>query len=75
MRASRLMLKLAACAALATVLVGALAGRRGEWTAKERETLRSLSLASLGPLPADPSNRVADDARAAALGERLFSDT
>jgi cytochrome c peroxidase len=74
MRATRLMLKLAACATLATVLVAALAGRRDGWTAKERETLRSLSLASLGPLPADPSNRYADDARAAALGERLFSD-
>jgi len=74
MRATRLMLKLAACAALATVLVAALAGRREQWTAKEREMLKSLSLASLGPLPADPSNRFADDARAAALGERLFSD-
>jgi len=74
MRATRLMLKLAACAALATVLVAALAGRRDQWTAKEREMLKSLSLASLGPLPADPSNRFADDARAAALGERLFSD-
>ena len=74
MRATRLMLKLAACAALATVLVAALAGRRDQWTARERETLKSLSLASLGPLPADPSNRFADDARAAALGERLFSD-
>jgi cytochrome c peroxidase len=75
MRASRLMLKLAACAALATVLVGALAGRRGEWTAKERETLRSLSLASLGPLPADPSNRYGDDTLAARLGRQLFFDT
>jgi len=74
MCATRLMLKLTACAALATVLVAALAGRRDQWTAKEREVLKSLSLASLGPLPADPSNRFADDARAAALGERLFSD-
>src|SRR5215213_5218109 len=74
MPASRLLLKLAACAALATVLVAALAGRRERWSSEERETLRSLSLASLGPLPADPSNRVADDPRAAALGERLFSD-
>ncbi len=36
--------------------------------------LRSLSLSSLEPLAADPSNRFADDARAAALGERLFFD-
>ena len=75
MRASRLMLRIAGCAALATVLVAALAGRRDRWSAEERETLKSLSLASLGPLAADPSNRVADDARAAELGEQLFSDT
>ena len=75
MRASRLIMKLVFCAALATVLIAAIAGRRDRWTAEERETLRSLSLASLGPLPADPSNRFADDSGAAALGEKLFSDT
>jgi cytochrome c peroxidase len=69
------MLRIAGCAALATVLVAALAGRRDRWSAEERETLKSLSLASLGPLPTDPSNRVAEDARAAALGEKLFSDS
>src|SRR5919107_1319265 len=36
--------------------------------------LRSLSLASLAPLAADPSNRYADDPRAAALGRALFFD-
>ncbi|PYP77050.1 MAG: hypothetical protein DMD35_16570, partial [Gemmatimonadetes bacterium] len=75
MRASRLMLKIALCGALATVLVAALAGRRDRWTTEERETLRSLSLASLGPLPDDPSNKFANQAGAAALGEKLFSDT
>jgi cytochrome c peroxidase len=45
------------------------------WSAQERQTLRALSLASLGALPADPSNRYATDARAAALGEQLFFDT
>jgi cytochrome c peroxidase len=69
------MLKLAGCAALAVALVAALAGRRDRWSTEERETLKSLSLASLGPLAADPSNRFADDARAATLGEKLFSDT
>jgi cytochrome c peroxidase len=69
------MLRIAGCAALATVLVAALAGRRDRWSAEERETLKSLSLGSLGPLPSDPSNRVAEDARAVALGEKLFSDT
>lgn len=34
-----------------------------------------LSLEALEPVPADPSNRWADDARAAELGRRLFSDT
>ena len=71
----RLLTKLAGCAALAIVLIAALAAaRRERWTDEERETLKSLSLASLGPLPADPSNKYADDPRAAALGERLFSD-
>lgn len=45
------------------------------WSTEQRATLRSLSLASLGPLPADPSNRHADDPRAAALGHALFFDT
>ena len=34
-----------------------------------------LSLEALEPVPADPSNRWADDPRAAELGARLFSDT
>ena len=35
---------------------------------------RSMSLGQLGAPPADPSNRWADDPRAAALGKRLFFD-
>jgi cytochrome c peroxidase len=54
------------------LLVGAV---RSSWSDAERETLRSLSLASLEPLPRDPSNRYADDWRAAALGRDLFFDT
>ena len=50
-----------------------LAGPR--WSAAQRETLRSLSLGSLGPLPVDPSNRYADDTSAARLGQQLFFDT
>jgi cytochrome c peroxidase len=34
-----------------------------------------MSLAELGSLPPDPTNRVADDPRAAALGRQLFFDT
>ena len=45
-----------------------------DWTEDERVTLRSLWIESLPALPADPSNPVADDMRAAALGHRLFFD-
>ncbi|MGI9305130.1 MAG: cytochrome-c peroxidase [Gammaproteobacteria bacterium] len=45
------------------------------WTPTEVQILRSLWLGALPPLPADPSNRVADDARAVKLGHRLFFDT
>jgi cytochrome c peroxidase len=58
----------------------AFAGRRhaertAGWTKEERAMLRSLSLASLEPLRPDPTNRYADDERAAALGRELFFDT
>ena len=49
--------------------------RTSEWTTEERTVLRSLSLRSLEPLRPDPTNRYADDARAAALGRELFFDT
>jgi len=44
-------------------------------TAEERALAASLSLISLGPVPADPSNAVADNPQAAAFGEALFNDT
>src|SRR5687768_1162381 len=62
-------------ALLSTAALVAQARTGGRWSPEERALLRSLSLASLGPLPADPSNRVADDADAARLGHRLFFDT
>ena len=49
--------------------------RTSGWTTEQRAMLRSLSLASLEPLRPDPTNRFADDARAAALGRELFFDT
>lgn len=58
---------------LATITSTATSGRGG-WTSAQLEELRSMSLAELGPLPADPTNRVADDRRAADLGKRLFFD-
>ena len=48
-------------------------GARG-WTTEQRALLKSLSLSSLAPLAADPSNRYADDPRAAELGRALFFD-
>ena len=77
MRRSRI--ATAVAVALALILVST-AGVHGlalgdRWSAEERAMLRSLSLASLGSPPADPSNRYADDSAAAALGHRLFFDT
>ena len=57
----------------AAALSGATSGDR--WSKEERALLRSLSLASLAPLAADPSNRYGDDTAAARLGHRLFFDT
>jgi cytochrome c peroxidase len=42
------------------------------FNADERDIIRSMSLKSLPALPNDPSNRVANDPRAAALGRKLF---
>ena len=64
--------------AIIVVVTTALAGARsarGRWSAEERDAMSKLSLASLGPLPKDPSNRVADDTMAARFGRALFFDT
>jgi cytochrome c peroxidase len=45
------------------------------YSEEELATLRSLSLSALGAVPSDPTNRVADDPAAAALGHDLFFDT
>jgi cytochrome c peroxidase len=62
----------------ASTLISASADRHGpggRWSAEERAALRSLSIATLGPVPADPSNRYADQPNAGELGRRLFFDT
>jgi cytochrome c peroxidase len=46
-----------------------------DFASDEVGTLRSLWIGSLPELPHDPSNRVADDTAAAALGEAIFADT
>jgi cytochrome c peroxidase len=60
---------------LTTTLVCAAGLRRETWTAEEIETVSELSLSQLEPLPADPTNRFADDPRAAAFGKTLFFET
>ena len=72
MTANRL---LAFAAMLVAVTTTLSAASFDGWTAAQIEELRSLAIAALEPLPADPTNRVADDPKAAALGERLFFDT
>ena len=64
-----------------TVLIAftALAGpppapHAAAWSAAEIAELRGFSLDELGAAPADPSNRHADDPRAAELGRKLFFD-
>jgi cytochrome c peroxidase len=71
--------RLAAAVAVAgvvvvTALVVLAPSGGGDWTDSEWRVLRSLSLDALPPPPDDPSNRYDTDPRAAALGERLFSD-
>jgi cytochrome c peroxidase len=58
------------------VLVGVLhAGdAAAQWSEADRRTIASLRLNQLPAVPPDPSNRVADDANAAALGKELFFD-
>jgi cytochrome c peroxidase len=67
---------LIACALLLVVtVVSAAAPREERWTEEEVAQLSSMTLRELGPVPADPTNRVADDPRAAELGRTLFFDT
>src|SRR6478609_7139940 len=60
---------------LLAVIATVTASGRGGWTNAQLEEIRSMSLSELEPLPRDPTNRVADDPRAADLGRRLFFDT
>ncbi|MBX3569724.1 MAG: methylamine utilization protein [Rhizobiaceae bacterium] len=58
------------CVVLAAV---ALAGCGGDsFSGAERAAIASLSLATLRPVQPDPTNRFADDPRAAAFGATLF---
>jgi cytochrome c peroxidase len=56
-------------------MVSAASPRWDRWTKEEIAQLGSLALRELGPTPSDPTNRVADDPRAAEFGRKLFFDT
>jgi cytochrome c peroxidase len=65
---------IAVVAILSTVVALGLFQNRG-WSQEELATLKSLWIGSLPDLPDDPSNKYADDAKAAALGQKIFFDT
>src|SRR5687767_1180349 len=66
---------LVTCASLLVVTTVLAAGPLADqWSEEDVAQLSSMSLRELGPSPADPTNRVADDPRAAALGRKLFFD-
>ena len=70
---NKLLVTFALLLVVTTVL--AAAPRWDQWTEEEVAQLSSMSLRELGPAPADPTNRVADDPRAVAFGRTLFFDT
>ena len=60
---------------LVVTMVVAAAPRGDRWTEGDVAQLSSMSLRALGPVPADRTNRVADDPRAVEFGRKLFFDT
>jgi cytochrome c peroxidase len=70
--AVRVLLGLGAIA-LAISMIGTVR-RRPKWTPAELAVLGSLSIRTLDPIGDDPSNRYANDERAASLGRQLFFD-
>ena len=60
---------------LTLLITACTAFGEARWSEDEVAALRNLWIGSLPPLPADPSNKYADDPHAAALGQKLFFDT
>ncbi|HRN54291.1 MAG TPA: cytochrome c peroxidase [Gemmatimonadaceae bacterium] len=63
----------------AAAIVGIVSALGSAWprpalSDAERQVIATLRLSALGPVPQDPTNRVADDPRAVAFGHRLFFD-
>ncbi|HEU4779217.1 MAG TPA: cytochrome-c peroxidase, partial [Steroidobacteraceae bacterium] len=62
-------------AVLLTLTIAYAAHRpSSRWTEEEIAELASMSLSALEPPPADPTNKYADDPRAAEFGRKLFFD-
>jgi cytochrome c peroxidase len=60
---------------LMTCVTTGSAHTTSRWSTAEQATLRTLSLSSLEPLTADPSNRYSADPAAVSLGRELFFET
>jgi cytochrome c peroxidase len=60
---------------LALIIAACASLFQTRWSEDELATLRGLWIGSLPPVPFDPSNKYADDPRAAAFGQKLFFDT
>jgi cytochrome c peroxidase len=72
MNAKRIAIAVALVLAAALTTVAATCG--DVWSDEQLEVVRGLALSELEPLPADPTNRVADDPAAVQLGHKLFFD-
>lgn len=72
----RNLVPLLGASALLAIFAMTVTGETGStaWSDEERRLIATLSLSALPPLPSDPSNAVADDPEAAALGKDLFFD-
>jgi cytochrome c peroxidase len=76
LKSRKILAGLAVLSIASLIVVAYLILSQAEWTpsADEMITLRSLWIGSLQALPPDPSNKYADDPRAAVFGQRLFID-
>jgi cytochrome c peroxidase len=74
-RAAAILLSVLLGAGLLAAGLHAASAPASRWTEEERTLIQSLALDALSPLPADPSNKVADNPRAAEFGRALFFDT
>ena len=75
MTTKRILAGLACGAVVMAAIAAYLLWPHAEWSQDEIAVLRGLSIGSLPALAPEPSNKFADDERAAALGQQLFFDT